>query len=208
MSEFKDSFVGAIPLLEIALGEDERLAELAPALRLRETVCGLATGALCLYMKEADGVHANRIVTYSETAPREYNCRRMSHVILSEGGEIGDPTPTQFLKYVGITPQYPEAEKLYQSPPYGLFDTNEAELFSDTIASEAYRIDPLVCKPESMGNPAVGVLKGKTYVEMRAVYRDIWTLENYDSFPLEDQPSLYRRAEKVMSRMVELAATN
>jgi len=180
-----------------------------PDLRLRGSVCGLATGALQLYIREMYGASMDRLVTYSEIAPRGYNFRRASHVVLADDGEFFDPTYSQFFKYVGLTPEYAQSSeqisRLYPNDPLAIFQSNNAGQFADAIALRAHEIESLLPAASEGGDPAVGALRSATVEEKQIVYRDLWNPQNYDTLPINDQPSLCRRAENVMRRMVQLA---
>lgn len=202
------------PLLERAL-HDEETPKYPAELQLRNTVCGLATGALQLYAMEYYGVTLDRRIASPLKAPRGINSRQLQHVGLFDGADMIDPSFGQFYTYVGLSPDAVLKRRallrLYPSDKIAVTPVRQAARFADGVAAHMHEIEPEVLRlrgEQSLRLPPDSSLVGTTQAEKQEVLRDIWDPRRYEAFPLEGQSSSFqKRALHLAERMHELERT-
>jgi hypothetical protein len=214
------NIAAAAPLLEKALlVGDWATNRFEASLQLRNSLCGVATGALQRYVKERHDITLERRIGTPPKAPREINSRRMSHVVLLAESEeeniVIDPTHGQFLRYVGLTParatSHDALADLYLDPKIVMVGAGETREFADVVATHAHRIEPQVQQAVYADADAFGsidMLVGATLEQKKSVYRDVWNPAHYKTvFPVEEQStSMQRNVAKVTAEMMRLSA--
>lgn len=194
------------PLLEKVLATGELTASYPEDLQLRLTQCGLGTAALQHYLLDEYGIATSRHINRLTDAPRGYNFRTNTHVVLRTDTEMIDPTYGQFMNYVGLTPETAnnhDLAHLYPPRKIMVYGVDNARAFADTFASHAFSVDRSGHVPEPFDSaPDIGALRGKSLEEMQRVYRSIWNPNNYTPFPVEEQrPDFQDAARKIAQSM-------
>ena len=207
--ELRQVVSDAAPLMEEALRLEE-FPDYEGGLQLRGSVCGLATGALQLYVKQKHGMALDRRLAVPEKAPRGLNSRLLRHVVLFDGDDMIDPSYSQFFSYVGLSPAAakarPNLSTLYPSEKIAVILAGTDGHFADGMAAHMHAIEPEVTSRRGMGvtaYPPENSLLGTTLEEKAAVLRDIWDPNGYDvPFSLDGQSdSFQRRALRLALRM-------
>lgn len=212
MSELYTIFSESALLLEKALHEKEN-HKYDVDLQLQGSVCGLATAALQLYMREMHDMDLDRRIVTPRKAPRGLNSRALQHVSLFQGGQMIDPSYRQFFTYVGLSQDAAKAQPalkgLFPSDKIAVIRADKAGSFADRMAVHMHTIESEVARRRPVGLPSYppeNSLVGTTLGEKEEVLRDIWNPTSYSiPFPLEDQSSSFRqRALQLAVRMHEL----
>jgi|GEM_PF-2413314 len=212
MSEFNTIFSESALLLEKALHEEEN-HKYDVDLQLQGSVCGLATAALQLYMRETYDMNLDRRIATPRKAPRGLNSRVLQHVSLFRDGQMIDPSYRQFFTYIGLSQNaanvQPDLKELFPSDKIAVIGSDKARSFADRMAVHMHMIEPEVARRRPAGlvsYPPENSLVGRTLGEKEEVLRDIWNPTGYNTlFPLEDQSSSFRqRALRLAVRMHEL----
>lgn len=202
----------AAPLLEEALRLEE-FPDYEPGLQLRGSVCGLATGALQIYVKRRHDLMLDRRLAVPEKAPRGLNYRLLRHVALFDGGDMIDPSYSQFFSYVGLSPsavkKQPSLSTLYPSEKIAVIPAGAHEGFADGMAAHMHAIEAEVASrrgEDLVAYPPENSLLGSALEEKKVTLRDIWDPTGYDMpFPLADQSDSFQsRALRLAERMHEL----
>lgn len=210
--ELRQVVSDAAPLMEEALRLEE-FPDHEGGLQLRGSVCGLATGALQLYVKQKHDVALDRRLAVPEKAPRGLNSRLLRHVTLFDGDDMIDPSYSQFFSYVGLSPAAARARPglatLYPAGKIAIIPASTSDKFAEGMAAHMQAIEQEVAYrrgPDLPAYPPENSLIGTTVVEKTEVLRDIWNPNGYDMpFPLEGQSdSFRRRALRLAMRMHEL----
>ena len=214
MSELHTILSEATPLLETALREVEA-PQYDTDLQLRGSVCGLATAALQLYVRNNHNLTLDRRIASPSRAPRGLSSRRLEHVVLFDGSKMIDPSYGQFFAYVGLSREAvhdrPKLARLYPDDKVVVINRGSSHSFADAMATHMHTIEPEVAKqrnPHLRAYPPENSLVDTTLDEKRAVLRDIWDPTSYRPFPLEGQSdSFYRRALSLATKMYALENT-
>lgn len=192
--------------LEKALMQEGIRAGLGEDLQLRYSYCGVATAALQCFLLERHHIDTERMVTQPEIAPRLINQRRMAHVVLQYEGVTIDPTYSQFMSYVGLSPtvvlQNETLRGLYPPRKIATFNTQKSDEFADTFADIAHTVDEVM--GAQLGAQLYGLnenLIGTTLDTKRDVYRAIWDSGGYSPLPLREQSSLQGWVGRIAARM-------
>lgn len=202
----KAAALEATPKLENALSTEELTSMLSKEVQLRFTQCGLATAALQAYLLETHDIPTKRSIIKLPDAPRGLNFRTLSHVVLETDDHVIDPTYGQFMNFVGLTPKSADQHNvahLYPKPKILVFPKSKADIVAETFARHAHKLDEAGVIPEDIGAYApVDALRGANFDEKLRVYSSVWTPQNYNDFPLSDQPEGFQEAaRRVVSKM-------
>lgn len=170
------------------------------SLQLRNTVCGMATAALQLYLHEVHDVPTERLITYASDAPRGPNSRRLSHVVLRYCDYIIDPTHGQFMSFIGLDPRTASddgLEYLYPDEKVAVYEANRWREFANSFAKNAFRIDQQKAVPKpTLEMPPFGALRGAPLPDTQRAYQAILNPAGYSDFPLTAQRPDFQEAAK------------
>lgn len=212
-TELKQIVSLATPKLEQALIETPFADNLPEQLQLRASNCGLATKAIELYLRDQHQIESKRLIHVSEDDNlRGINSRRQSHVILrAENGQFIDPTYSQFMSLVGLTPKVAlenELEYLYPKDKVIEFNEQNVSQFTSQFAEHVYGTwqqysneipEPIVA------DPRLSALRGASRAKIQSTYAGLWKLENYRELESDETPEgLASAAGSVALRMSEL----
>lgn len=181
---------------------------------LRSPMCGLATAALQLYLLEKHGIKTDRHrARFPAVVPRGLNQRTLDHVILThrspDGEVIIDPTYSQFYRFVGLTPRRASRDDRlrdqYPASSIAVFPSAEYHTFADEVAHRADNIRAVIrgyiCDDERPLAPDDTLLHTSAEI-LDDVYRYIWSLSQYEPFPLSEQPNMSDEARRVADAML------
>lgn len=207
----KKAIVDSVPLLERALQPNESRYD--TDLQLRGSVCGLATGALALYIRDLHGIELDRRIATPRKAPRGLNSRLLRHVVLADGDTMFDPTYSQFFTYVGLsqpaTLVVPELRALFPEEKVAAISAEGTEAFADAMAARMHEIEPEVAQRRPLGLIALAPensLVGTALEVKQDVLRDIWDLNGYEPYSLEQQDAWFQaRVLRLAQKMHELS---
>lgn len=178
-------------------------------LQLRYTLCGIATAALQQYLLRRHAIPTDRLIATPPKAPREVNSRRMSHVILRHEGYIIDPTYSQFLTYVGVdAPEVlgnEELRKYFPTAKIAVMEAENSESFTDALAEHAYKIIPdvkLLTADRRSSVAPYNALVSATLPQIKIVFADIWNIDNYSAYPVDDQDGMLEAATRIADKML------
>lgn len=197
----------ATPQLEegLQLHSHDKSAPLELQLRMKQ--CGMATAALQAWMLQGYDVETERVIASPDMLPRELSSRHASHVVLrTQEGVYVDPTYTQFLYHVGLDHRAAlvhDAVDLYPAQKIAVYTADEAHKFADDFAATAQEIehDSRLPIDESYVEPH-GALLGTSQGHKRQVYRQLWSPDKYESFPLEDQRQSFQDTARLVVQMM------
>jgi hypothetical protein len=198
------------PRLENALAGDSvsNRQNLDASLQLRSTTCWLATAALQHVLLDEYNIKTNRLKALPPKAPRGMSSRREQHVILSTDQYVIDPTNSQFFSYVGLDSHRAQRESLtnlYPEQKIAVFERENAAEFANEFAIRAkFLQENLGPRQESdfLTLPPLDSLLHTDFDELAAVYSDIWNLDNYSSFSVEEQYEKQPSYEAKVGRIV------
>lgn len=179
------------PALERVLATDSLTSAIPESLQLSYSQCGLATAALQSILLEKYDIKTDRVINKLTEAPRGLNFRIGSHVVLHGDEYVIDPTYRQFMDYVGLTHKTAvdyDIEGLYPPHKIMVYSDQNATAFADKFAAHAHKLDEDHAIPQPVVEYApTGALRGSDFATKQAVYRSIWTRDNYQPFPIEEQ---------------------
>lgn len=197
----------SVPKLEGAL--HDIFPSLEARMQLRETRCGLATGALQRHLDSEYGIHTDRKIADLTDTPRGLNFRIVQHVVLfdPDTGHTIDPTYGQFFGLVGLTPQRAAQDarlaSLYPAPKVAVFPTDASEAFGTEMADRATEIrDEIRTLPSYDGYilPQATLL-GAPKGEIASAFRSIWSPERYRPLSVDEQASRDSGFRSIIDRM-------
>lgn len=186
---------GAIAELEAPLGR--ALQEFSPLtqwldadLQLTYSNCGFATAVLRRCLERENIVTTRHRMDRNFTVNGQHQSE--SHVILTSGDDVIDPTYTQFFERIGLSSQlaqqFVDMRELLPDRKIAVFQVDEAEIFAKTFAARALSVRSRV--REALGERELAFMHlspslletsdGRT---VETFYTHIWDIEQYSEYP-------------------------
>lgn len=179
-----------IPELETTLANQafSNNGDIDPGLTLYMANCGIATTALRRILDKKHGIKTERLLTrLANPSPEPH--KGINHVILRHGDTVIDPTPNQFFKTVGLTPERARDENLrhlYPDEKAWVVNIDELPQRAAKFAKDAYDIDHqgLVPRPleRELGLYGIGVLRDRSLEDMDTFFQKLWDINEYKPF--------------------------
>ncbi len=179
-----------IPELEATLANQafRNNGDIDPGLTLYMANCGIATSALRRILDKKHDIRTDRLITRIPNPSPEPH-KGMNHVILRHGDTIIDPTPNQFLKTIGLTPERARDENLrhlYPNEKTWVVNIDELPQHVAKFAKHTYDIDRqrLVARPveHELGLYGIGVLRDRSLKAMDTFFQNLWDISEYEPF--------------------------
>lgn len=188
---------GLVTSLEHGLGEVHWLTiGYDSSLRLRLPVCGLTSLALANVMAE-NGIKASAVISSPDLSVDPAMKHVMVKAEVADQTVLIDPTYSQFLDFVGLSPGYVifGGEDLFPAQKIATIRAEDGMDLAKHLASTAVYFRTQRQPIEEM-ELSTNLMEDLTYDELVEQYYEIWNPDNFESF-VSEEPETHEVAHRL-----------